>query len=383
MRNFKWSFVVSVVILAVTSTALYDPQNPGTNLATQQERVIELATLQNYENVVPVLIIGSGPAGLGAALHPARDNKFPVIVMGDEPGGLLTRTGEVENWLGVPTTRGQDAIDHATQQVASFGTKFLYDTVTSVDVHEWPFEVHTADGLTLHALTLVIATGARPRTLGVPGEQESWGRGLSTCAKCDAWAYKNAENVVVVGGGESAIEEAIQLAQHAKEVTILVRGGSMRATAHSQELLAHYPAITVVYHTVVQEIVLSNAEQPKVEAVKIMDTRTHRVRSMATTGVFLAIGHRPNTQLFTDSVVMDQEGYITLTGRTQETSVRGVFAAGDVADNMYRQAPYAGAMGIAAGIDACRELHAIGLTPAVIAALQQSPQQAQLMRNLR
>jgi len=344
-------------------------------------RFIDLTSLLGYENIVPVLVIGSGPAGLGAALHAARDNKFPLVIMGDEPGGLLTKTGEIENWLGMPTLVGEVAMDQVTQQVAHYGAQFLHDTVIAVDTDQWPFKVSLSSGMTLYALSIVIATGAHSRTLNIPGEQESWGYGLSTCAKCDAWAYKNKE-VVVIGGGDSAIEEAIQLSQHARKVTIFVRSGHMRATAHMQERLSAYENISVVYNTIVQEIIRTPGQDRSVGHVKLCNTENNDTSLFATDGVFLAIGHVPSTELFKGKIDLDDQGYIIVRGRTQQTLTDGIFAAGDVADKVYRQATYAAGMGVAAGIEASHYLDEIGFTPAVIRALEQHQGQCQLKQVL-
>jgi thioredoxin reductase (NADPH) len=367
--------IASGTCLIAVVIALY---GTGTKKPTRQ---IQKSYLDQYENLVPVVIIGTGPAGLGAALHTARDNKQPIAITGDEPGGLLTKTGEVENWLGVPTVKGEAAVAMAADQAAQYGAVFLHDTVEKVDLSEWPFAVHTFNDLTLRALTIVIATGARPRMLDIPGEAESWGSGLSTCALCDAWAYKNAQDtILVVGGGDSAVEEAIQLAQHASSITIAVRSNRMRASAQSQERLKKYPSIKVMYNTMVEEIIrgvpqsedLDDEEEmnERIIGVRLRNTASNTEEYLPVAGVFLAIGHIPNSELFTGQVAMDSEGYITTEGRTQATSVSGVFVAGDVADPRYRQATYAAGMGVAAGIDACRYLDESGFTPEIAMTLR-------------
>jgi thioredoxin reductase (NADPH) len=327
------------------------------------------------DNIVHILVVGSGPAGSSAALYGARLGRDVVVPRGPKPGGLLRDTSDIENWPGTRTILGSELVDSFEHHAQSFGATYLSDTVESIDFNQWPIVVRTSEGAIIHALTVIIATGATPLMLGVPGEQEYWGNGVSSCAKCDGFFYKNRE-VVVVGGGDSAIEEAIQLAPYAKKITVLVRKEAMRAAHATQDKLAAYPSIEVVYNTEVSEILGSSEDG--VTGVKLFDNQTKKTREIAVDGVFLAIGHKPNTELFspknkgTSGLALDKNGYIKMVdGRSQKTSVPGVFAAGDVEDGYYRQAIVASGSGVRAAIDADHFLAEIGLTAKV--AQEMSP----------
>lgn len=330
------------------------------------------------DNIVHMLIIGSGPAGSSAALYGARFGRNVVVMRGPKPEGLLRDTSEIENWPGIRTILGSELVDSFVHHAQSFGAIYLSDTVESVDFTQWPLVVRTAEGATIHALSVIIATGGSPLKLGVPGEQEYWGNGVSSCAKCDGFFYKGRE-VVVVGGGDSAIEEAIQLAPYAKKITILVRKEAMKATHTMQEKLSAYPTIEIVYNSEITEI-LGSAEEG-VTGIRVINNQTKKSKEMALDGVFLAIGHTPNTQIFRSNnysahnslngrisgnipgLFLDKNGYIRLVeGRSQKTIVPGVFAAGDAEDGHYRQAIVASGSGVRAAIDADAFLTEIGLT---------------------
>ena len=249
----------------------------------------DISTLFTKDNIVPFLVIGSGPAGLGAALYGCRDGVPTVIVEGPNPGGLLMKTTTVDNWPGTPGILGPDIIKQLRKQVTQFGATFIADTVTAINTAVWPYEVTFESGQVIHALTIDIATGSSPSKLGVPGEEENWGRGVTTCAVCDAHFYKG-EDVVVVGGGDSAVEEALQLANHAKSITILVRKDTMRAAATMQAHLAEHPNIKVMYNVMVEEII---GNDTGVTGIKIRNTQTNTVSTLQVAGVFLAIAIRP------------------------------------------------------------------------------------------
>jgi thioredoxin reductase (NADPH) len=315
------------------------------------------AKAQQIPNVRPAVIIGSGPAGLGAALYIARENIRPVIIEGPLAGGLLTQTTEVSNWPGKKHITGPEIIKELREQVEAIGADFVADTVESVDFSQWPYKITLGMAQEpLYAREVIIATGASPKKLGVPGEQEYFGRNVSSCAKCDAMFYKG-EDVVVVGGGDSAVEEALQLVQHVKSVTILVRKDHMRAAASGQNRLKDYPNIKVMYNVEVKKVI---GDGKKVTGVELLNHATKQTSTLPTAGVFLAIGHTPNSELFKDWLDLDSAGYIKMVGRTQKTSRPGVFAAGEVEDHRYRQGGSSAGDGTKAGLDALEFLREIG-----------------------
>ncbi|MCX5925694.1 MAG: FAD-dependent oxidoreductase [Candidatus Dependentiae bacterium] len=329
---------------------------------SRARRGIDINKALDKNNVVHVAIIGSGPAGLSAAVYGARFKRNVLVFKGPKPGGLLTETSEVENWPGNKTILGPVLIADMEQHARSLGVTCVQDTVESVDFNQFPFVLHTQQGDTIYALSVIIATGGAPLFLGVKGEQEYWGKGVTSCAKCDAPFYKG-EDVVVVGGGDSAVEEAIQLAPYARKITVLVRKDRMKAAQSMQDRLRQYPSITVLYNVEIKEI---TGDTNQVTGVSLWDNKDKVLKQMPLNGVFLAIGHKPNTDVFKSSLKMDANGYIKLVdGRTQKTSIPGVFAAGDAEDNYYRQAIVASGSGVRAAIDADAFLTEIGLSLSV------------------
>ncbi|MFA6066026.1 MAG: FAD-dependent oxidoreductase [Candidatus Babeliaceae bacterium] len=313
-----------------------------------------LKTLATHNNIIPLAIIGSGPAGLSAALYGARGKIHTIVFEGKQPGGQLTTTSYVENWPGISKTLGTDIIKGLRKQAQECGALCVPETIKQVNFSSWPFVLTLEDKSTVHAATVVIATGATPKKLGVPGEQEYWGKGVTTCAICDAPFFKN-NNVIVVGGGDSAIEEALQLAPYVKQATIFVRSSQMRASAAMQEHLKDAANINIRYNVKITAI---KGDDKFVHSVDIEENGT--ASTMPIDGVFLAIGHEPNTTLFTPYIAVDTNGYITLSTATQATSIPGIFAAGDVADHRYRQAGVASGDGIKAALDASEFLRALG-----------------------
>lgn len=319
----------------------------------------DMARISELENIVPIAILGSGPAGLSAAVYGGRAGFDVLVFEGSLPGGLLTQTTMVENWPGNIEIMGPEVIKNLKAQAAKWGTKFSLDLVEKVDFTQWPFKLETADGHEIYALSVILATGATPRYLGVPGETGEkgfWGRGVTTCAVCDAPFYKG-EDVVVVGGGDSAAEEAMQLAPYAKDITILVRADKMRASVAMQNRLKEFPHIKIRYNVQIKEI-LGNDVQ--VTGVTLLNNKDNTTEHMPISGVFLAIGHIPNTAFLKDAIKLDPSGHIHLPTRTQQTSVEGIFAAGDVADDRYRQAGVSAGHGISAALDATFFLNEIG-----------------------
>ncbi len=346
-NSYRWQTYLGVTILTFFAVALV-------RFATKPKKDFNLAVLNKTENLVPVAIIGSGPAGLSAAVYGARGKLNTVLFEGEQPGGQLTTTSWVENWPGITKALGKDIIGGLRNQAKEFGAQFSAETIKSADFSTWPYTLTTDRDVQIKALTVIISTGASPRKLGVPGEEEFWGKGVTTCAICDAPFYKDSD-VVVVGGGDSAVEEALQLAPYAKKITILVRGGAMRASPSMQERMGEYDHISVMYNTQITAI------KGTTDHVNMLDLVVDgKNTTMPIDGVFLAIGHIPNTGLFGDQLRKDKEGYLVLEPYTQETSKIAVFAAGDVADRRYRQAGVASGDGIKAALDAAEFLRTIG-----------------------
>jgi thioredoxin reductase (NADPH) len=300
-----------------------------------------------------VIILGSGPAGYTAALYTARADLRPLVLKGLEAGGQLMLTTEVENYPGFPDgILGPELMDAMEKQAARFDAEIVPQTATRVDLSERPFGVWAGDE-EYRARTVIISTGASARWLGVPGEERLRGRGVSACATCDGFFFRD-RHLVVVGGGDTAMEEASFLTKFASAVTIVHRRDAFRASKIMQDRVLENPKIDVVWNSVVTEIVGEGA----VTGVKLRDVSTGDVREMATDGVFMAIGHTPNTELVRDQIELTDGGYIVVEEPSTRTSVPGVFAAGDVTDVIYRQAVTAAGQGCKAAIDAERLLEA-------------------------
>ena len=299
-----------------------------------------------------VIILGSGPAGLTAGVYAARAHLTPLIVDGHEPGGQLTLTTMVENFPGFPEgLLGPDLIRSMRQQAERFGAEFRQGAVTAVELGRPPFRI-TIDGMVEECRALIIATGASAKMLGLPSERQLIGHGVSTCATCDGFFFQDQE-VMVVGGGDSALEEALFLTKFAKRVTLIHRRDKLRASKIMQEKAFANPKIAFLWDAVPEEIL--DLMQQKVTAVRVRNLKTGAVTERAVDGIFVAIGHTPNTAVFQGLLEMDAVGYITTHDGTK-TSVPGVFAAGDVQDHVYRQAITAAGSGCMAAIDAERFL---------------------------
>ena len=297
-----------------------------------------------------MLIIGSGPAGLSAAIYGARAGMEPIVVQGLQPGGQLTITTDVENYPGFrDVIQGPWLMQEMQAQAEHVGTRMMWDTITSVDIAGGsPFKAVGDSGDEYVGDVLVIATGAQAKWLGVEGEEHLQGKGVSACATCDGFFYRG-KKVVVIGGGNTAVEEALYLTNHSHDVTLIHRRDSLRAEKILQERLKAHPNIRILWNKAVERFVGGGAPEGLV-GVDLIDTVTGEKSHEPTDGGFVAIGHHPATELFTDKLPLD-EGYILVEKGTTRTAIPGVFAAGDVTDKIYRQAVTAAGMGCMAALD--------------------------------
>jgi len=313
-----------------------------------------------------VLILGSGPAGCTAAIYAARANLEPILVAGLQPGGQLTITNDVENYPGFAiAVQGPWLMEQMQSQAEHVGTRFLHDTIVSVDLSQRPFVAMGDSGDRYVGDTLVICTGASARWLGLPSEKQFQGAGVSACATCDGFFFRG-KNVAVVGGGNTAVEEAIYLAGLASHVTLIHRRDSFRAEKIGQNRLFSLPNVTVIWDSVVEEV-LGGGTPAGVTGLRLRNIKDDQTRELAIDGLFVAIGHDPNTALFSGQLEMDVDGYIKTRAGSTETSVPGVFAAGDVQDRVYRQAVTAAGTGCMSALEADRFLAHHGQTAAIAA----------------
>jgi len=312
------------------------------------------------EHKTPILIIGSGAAGCTAAIYAARAALKPILVRGMQPGGQLTITTEVENYPGFATAiQGPWLMEQMEAQAAHVGTTMVHDSIVSVDLSKRPFVATGDSGDTYVADTLVIATGASARWLGVPGEEKYQNFGVSACATCDGFFFKK-KDVVVLGGGNSAVEEAMFLAKLCSTVTLIHRRDTLRAEKIGQERLFKTPNVKVIWDSVVEEFV-GDDNPPNLTGVRIKNVKTGAESIVPCHGAFVAIGHNPNTGLFTGQLAMDDDKYLITTAGSTKTSVPGVFAAGDVQDKIFRQAITAAGTGCMAALEAQKFLEHQGL----------------------
>ena len=302
-----------------------------------------------------VVIIGSGPAGYTAAIYAARGMLEPVLIQGIQPGGQLTITTDVENYPGFgDVIQGPWLMEQMERQAAHVGTKIVTDLVTKLDLGQRPFRLTCDSGDVYLADTVILATGAQARWLGMPSEEAFKGFGVSACATCDGFFYRG-KNVVVVGGGNTAVEEALFLTNFATKVTVVHRRDHFRAERILQDRLFNHPKIEVVWDSVLDEI-CGDKEPTKVTNVKLKNIKTGAVTEIPADGVFIAIGHAPATELVAGQLKLKSSGYVEVAPHSTATSVPGVFAAGDVADETYRQAVTAAGMGCMAALEAERFL---------------------------
>jgi len=307
-----------------------------------------------------VIVIGSGPAGFTAALYTGRANLDPIIFEGHQPGGQLMITTEVENYPGFEHgIQGPELMDVMRKQVHRFGAKSIYKFITKVDFSEKPFKMWTDDNELYTSDTVIVATGAAAKLLGLESEKKFMGFGVSACATCDGFFFRN-QRVIVVGGGDTAMEEANYLTRHASEVTIIHRRDTFRASKIMYDRAKANPKIKFMTDTVIDEVYGTEEEFKKVvQGVKLRNLKTNEVTDFPVEGVFVAIGHQPNTGIFKGILDMDETGYLITKKSTSETNIPGVFACGDAQDSYYRQAITAAGTGCMAAIDAERYLEAI------------------------
>ena len=298
-----------------------------------------------------VLIIGSGPAGYSAAIYAARGNLKPILVSGWEMGGQLMITTDVENYPGFQNTiQGPWLMEQMKLQAEHVGTQMIQDQIERVDFSARPFTLYGESGETYTADSVIIATGAQAKWLGIPSEEAFRGYGVSGCATCDGFFFKD-KKVAVIGGGNSAVEEAIYLTNHASEVVLIHRRDSLKAEKILQERLFQNPKISIIWDSAVEEII--GTEKPKsVTSLKLKNIKTNALSSLDIDGVFVAIGHSPSSAVFKDFVKTDSEGYILAEPNSTKTNIPGIFAAGDVQDKIYRQAVTAAGQGCMAALEA-------------------------------
>ncbi|MDP6330141.1 MAG: thioredoxin-disulfide reductase [SAR324 cluster bacterium] len=305
------------------------------------------------ESPLNVLILGSGPAGLTAAIYTARANLNPVLVYGREKGGQLMITSDVENYPGFPQgIKGPEMMDLLTEQANRFETRFLQGDVVEADLSSRPFSLILEDGKTLKTNSLIIATGASARWLGLDSEKKYNGRGVSACATCDGFFFRN-QNVAVVGGGDTAMEEALYLANLCEKVTVIHRRDELRASKIMQERALKNPKIAFLWNSAVEDVL---GDEQSMNGLSIKNLKNGELTEYPFDGMFVAIGHTPNTQLFEGQLDMDENGYLKVRSGSTFTSNEGVFACGDVQDHIYRQAVTASGTGCMAAIDAERWL---------------------------
>ena len=302
-----------------------------------------------------MLILGSGPAGLSAAIYGARAGLAPIVVQGIQPGGQLTTTTDVENYPGFrDVIQGPWLMEEMTRQAEHVGARMMYDTIVSVDLSQRPFRLTGDSGTVYSGDTLVIATGAQARWLGLESETRLRGQGVSACATCDGFFFRG-KKVAVIGGGNTAVEEALYLTNHSHDVTLIHRRNALRAEKILQDRLFAHPNIKILWDKAVAEFVGGDGNRGLV-ALDLKDTRSGEVSRIDVDGGFVAIGHHPATELFAGHLALDDDGYILVADGTTRTSVEGVFACGDVMDKIYRQAITAAGTGCMAALDAERFL---------------------------
>jgi len=313
--------------------------------------------MDNQIEKIRCLIIGSGPAGYTAAIYASRADLKPILYQGNQPGGQLTITTEVDNFPGYPNgVNGPEMMEDLKKQAERFGTDVRWGTIEAVDFSHHPFQCKADDGKTIEAETVIVATGASAKWLGIPSEQEYMGAGVSGCATCDGYFYRG-KIVAVVGGGDTACEEATYLSKLASKVYLIHRRNELRASKAMQNKVMNTANIGIIWDSVVDEIIGEKEGFMKsVNGIILKNVKTNEKKKLDLDGVFIAIGHKPNSEIFIDQLELDETGYIKTVPGTTRTNIEGVFAAGDVQDHYYRQAITAAGTGAMAAIEAERFL---------------------------
>lgn len=348
VRSWRYTYVSTalIIILATLGVAYF--------VQRRQPRDIHEALA--YSNIVPVLVIGSGPAGLSAALYTSRTHLPTIVLTGEKRGGQLADVRQIENWPGKEKKSGGAAVEDLIKQAEHFGAVLVPDIVSSIDLSVWPFKVLTRSNVELRPLAIIIATGRIAKRLAVPGVEKYWGRGVGTCTLCDAPFHKG-QIVGVVGGGDSAGDHALQLAEYADKVYLFVRAGVMDASETVQDYVKNNKKIEIVYNAQIERV---DGTDAAVQEVTVQDRTSGNISQIPVRGLYFAIGYHPNSELFKQFLPVDTEGFIIMPDRTQRTQIQGVFAAGDVIDKHYGKAGVATGSGVKAGIDAIDFLQTIG-----------------------
>lgn len=327
----------------------------------------DLTAIKDSTNIIPVLIVGSGPTGLSAALFTARAGFKTVVLAGSQPGGHLNEISTIENWPGSPKMKGIELGQELEKQATQFGAHIIKDNAKEIDLGQWPFKIETTDGRILHALTVIAATGGEPKRLDIPGMDTYWGKGVGVCTICDAPLNKG-QTVIVVGGSDTAAERAMQLAPFAKKVIMVVREPQLQATAQVQKYLKEYDNISTMLNSQIMRI---DGDGNRINTVTVKHNTTNQTEAIPAHAVYLSVGFTPRTDLFKKQVKLDANGYIAINRPTHQTSVPGVFAAGIVTDGVYNKASVSSGMGVQAAIDAINFLQEIGYTPAFEEQIEQ------------
>jgi len=320
---------------------------------------------KDLNNVLPVAIIGSGPAGLSAALYTARAKIPTYVFTGPAPRGTLNQVQSIENWPGKRKMSGSTAMEELEAQIRKFQTHMLYKTIKKVNFKKWPFELEANDGTTFNALAVIIATGGATKKLPIPGADKYWGKGVGSCTICDA-PFNKGQNVIVVGGGDTAAQRALQIAAYAKNVTMIVKNDKLTACPTYQEYLSKAPNISIKPSTAIEKI---DGNNKTVTGATIKDLKTNQTTNLPVKAVYFSAGYKPVSDLFASYIDTNKKGYIIVEGRTQKTSIPGVFAAGNVVDPLYRKTAVAIGQGVCAGMDAISFLESLGFTSQQLAKL--------------
>lgn len=336
MGKFNKLFFLILVIISLSSIELDDNYN--------------LESLKDKNNIIPLAIIGTGPAGLSAAICGARSGINTTIFSGPNPGGQLKDGILVENWPGVSKNSGAEIMSNLEKQAKDFGVTILNRTIKNIDFSSWPFKLDE-----FYALSIIIATGATPKRLGIENEDKYWIKGILSCPLCDAHLIKN-KNTVVIGGGDSAVERVIQLAPYAKEITLILRSNKMRAIYNMYKKVKDFPNVKILFN---KDIERFQGDGQRLTGIDIIDTKTKERSTIKVKWVFLSIGFEPNSKLFKKYLDLDPQGYIIHDCKTQETKIKGIYVAGNVSDNLYKQASTASGDGTKAAINASKFLHNI------------------------